>query len=128
MLKFLTTLILALFFASPALAKPVDVYAATCNDLWAAVKDTLDNPRNYGVISRDDAGRRALFFVVGTLSHYTQKVALTTRNDGCTANATILEVGPDNADWRQFQHRVAQSLAKLQAAKPKPAAMTTGQP
>ena len=128
MCKFLITLFLALASAAPALAKPVDIYPVTRNDLWAALKDTLGDERNYGVISEDDAGQRASFVVVGARGHYTQNVALRMRNGGCTANATVVELGPADGDWRQFQHRLRQSLAKLQAAKPKPAAMATGQP
>ncbi len=116
-----------LVVAAPALAKPNDVYPVSCNDLWAAVKDTLDNPRNYGVISMDDAGQRASFVVVGNLTQYADKVALAAKDGGCAMKATILEVGSDNGDWRLFHHRLTQSLAKLQAAKPKPAATVTGQ-
>jgi hypothetical protein len=126
--RFLITSFLVLVFAVPALAKPRDVYPVPCNDLWTALKDTLGNQRNYGVFWEDDAGQKASFVVVGALAHYTQIVELRTRGGGCVANATILELGPDNRDWRQFQHRLARSLAKLQAAKPKSAAMATGHP
>jgi hypothetical protein len=128
MCKFLITLFLALASAAPALAKPVDIYPVTCSDLWSALKDTLGDERNYGVISEDDVAQRAWFLVVGARGHYTQVVALKTRNGGCRANAIVLELGPDNGDWRQFQHRLRRSVAKLQAANPKAAAMATGQP
>ena len=122
MLKFLVTSFLILIIAAPALAKRPDVYPVSCNDLWAAVHDTLDNPRNYAVVSMDDFGQRARFVVIGARGNYTQTVKLKSRDGGCVANATVIELGPDNMDWRQFQHRLAQSLAKLQAAKPKLAA------
>jgi hypothetical protein len=128
MLKFLVSSFLMLVFTIPALAKPIDVYPVTCKDLWVAVKDTLENQSNYAVISEDEAGLRARFIVVGVLTQYTERVALIAKNGGCQANATILEVGSDNGDWRQFQHRLAKSLTKLQAAKPKPAASAAGQP
>jgi hypothetical protein len=70
----------------------------------------------------DDFGQRARFVVIGARGNYTQTVKLKARDSGCVANATVIELGPDNMDWRQFQHRLAQSLAKLQAAKPKLAA------
>jgi hypothetical protein len=54
-------------------------------------------------------------------------VALTATKDGCLAKAAISEIGPDNINWRQFHHRLAKSLAKLQAAKPKPAEKAAGQ-
>jgi hypothetical protein len=44
------------------------------------------------------------------------------------ADATIDQVGPGNEDWLQFQHRLAKSLAMLQAAKPKLVVTATGQP
>ncbi len=117
-----------LVVAAPALAKPTDVYPVSCNDLWAAVMDTLDNPRNYGVVSMDNVGHRASFVVVGDLTQYTEKVALTATDGGCAMKATILEIGPDNVDWRQFHHRLAKSLAAVEAAKPKPAEKPAGQP
>jgi hypothetical protein len=61
------------------------------------------------------------------LTQYTQKVALTATKDGCLAKAAISEIGPDNINWRQFHHRLEKSLAKLQAAKPKPAEKAAGQ-
>ena len=127
MLKFLITSFFMLVVAAPALAKPRDVYPVSCNDLWAAVKDTLDNPRNYGIMSMNDVEQKASFIVVGNLTAYTDKVALTAKDAGCAMKVTILEIGPDNPDWRQFHHRVERSLAKLQAAKPKAAVTATGQ-
>jgi hypothetical protein len=128
MLKLVLPLFLVLIFAAPAPAKPVDVYPVSCNDLWAALKDTLGDEGNYAVISEDDVAQRAWFVVVGARGHYTQKVALKMRNGGCAANATVLELGPDNGDWRQFQHHLRRSLAKLHGAQPKAAAMAAGQP
>jgi hypothetical protein len=129
MLKCLITSFFMLALTAPALAKSIDVYPVSCNDLWAAVKDTLSKPDNYGVSSIDDVGQRASFVVVGRYTTYSQKVKLAARNGGCMADATINQIGPENSDWRQFQHRVAKSLAKLQAAKPKPkpAETSTGQ-
>ncbi|MGP8173877.1 MAG: hypothetical protein ACLP7O_04940 [Terracidiphilus sp.] len=127
MFKFLVTSFFVLIVAAPALAKPTDVYPVSCNDLWVAVKDTLENPSNYTVISMDDLAQRSTFVVVGDLTQYTQKVALTATKDGCLAKAAISEIGPDNINWRQFHHRLAKSLAKLQAAKPKPAEKAAGQ-
>jgi len=128
MLKYLVASFLMLAVAAPALAKRPDVYPVSCNDLWAAVHDTLDNPSNYATISMDDIRQRAQFVVIGARGHYTQKVELKARDGGCLANATVQQMGSDNADWRQFHHRLAQSATKLQAAKPKPAAMVTGLP
>jgi hypothetical protein len=116
-----------LIVAASALGKPADVYQVSCDDLWAAVKDTLNSPGNYGISSINDAEKKASFVVIGDLVVYTDKVALTPTEDGCAMKATILEDGPDNPDWRQFHHRLARSLAKLLAAKSKPAATAIGQ-
>ena len=126
-LKFLITALIVLAFAAPAQAKPGGFYPVSCDNLWAAVKDTLDNPSNYAVQSMDDTGQRASFVIIGSTSHFTQKVALSVEGGGCLANATIYEIGPDNTEWRLFQHRLAKSVAKLQAAKPKAEAAATGQ-
>jgi hypothetical protein len=128
MLKLLISLFLMVVFAAPVLAKPTDVYPVSCDNLWAAVKDTLGNQNNYGIISMDDEDLRASFVVVGALTHYTDKVALTATDGGCALDAKILDVGPENVDWRQFHHRLDKSLAKLHAAKPKPAPTAAGQP
>jgi len=127
MFKFLITSFLVLVVAAPALAKPSDVYSVSCVDLWAAVKDSLDNPGNYSISVMNDVEQTASFTVVGDLTVYTDKVALAATDGGCAMKATFHEVGPDNPDWRQFHHRLARSLAKLQAARPEPATTATGQ-
>lgn len=126
MLKFLVTVFFLLVVAAPALAKPKDVYPVSCDDLWAAVKDTLNNPNNYAITSTNDLTLRISFTVVGNLTAYTDRVALTATDGGCAMQATISEVGAASTDWFQFHHRLAKSLAKLQAAKPKPAPAATG--
>jgi len=83
MRKSLILLFLILFFAAPALAKPMDVYQVSCDDLWAALKVTLGDQRNYGVVSTDDFRQSASFVVVGALTHYTQGVVLTQKKSGC---------------------------------------------
>jgi len=127
MFKLFVTSLFMLLFASTALAKPKDVYPVSCVDLWAAVKDSLENQSNYGILSMNDVAQSAAFTVVGNLTAYTDRIALTPRDGGCAMKATFLQIGPDNSDWRQFQHRLARSLQKLQAAKPKSAAIVTGQ-
>lgn len=127
MFKFLITSFFMLVSVAPALATPVYVYPVSCGDLWPAVHDTLGNQDNYGILSMDDLRLKANFIVVGARGHYTQKVELKARNGGCAADADIIELGPDNADWRQFQHRLRKSLAKLQAAKLKLEVTATGQ-
>ncbi len=120
MLRLLGTSLLMLIVAAPALAKPKDVYPTSCDELWVAVKDTLDNPRNYGIYLMNDADQKASFFVIGHRVVYTDSVALMPKDGGCKMKVNILEEGADNLDWAQFKHRVERSLAKLQVAKPKP--------
>jgi len=126
MRQFLIASLFVPVFAAPAFAKPGGFYPVSCDNLWAAVKTTLDNPSNYGIQSLDDARLRASFVIVGSISHYTQRVALSAEGGGCLADATILEIGPDNTEWRLFQHRLAKSVSKLQAEKPKAEAAANG--
>jgi hypothetical protein len=77
-------------------------------------------------MSMNDVDQKASFIVVGNLTAYTDTVAVTAKDGGCAMKATILQVGADDSDWRQFHHRLEKSLAKLQAAKPKPAAAAAG--
>jgi hypothetical protein len=126
MLKFLFTSFLMLVIAAPALAKSRDTYPVSCIDLWAAVKDSLENPLNYGILSMDDNKLKVSFIVVGDLTTYTDRIELTSKDYGCAMKATFLQVGSDDSGWRQFHHRLVRSLAKLQAAKPKPTVMPAG--
>jgi len=125
--KFLIAPIVIWMAAVPALARPRGIYPVPCNDLWAAVKDTLENTTNYAIMSMNEGTQKASFFVIGDLVTYTDRIALTAREGGCAMKENFVQLGPDNEDWRQFHHRVARSLAKLQAAKPKPPEPSTGQ-
>jgi hypothetical protein len=127
MLKPLATSFLMMVIAVPALGRSKGVYPVSCDDLWAAAKDSLNNPRDYGIISISDVEQKASFVVVGNLTVYTDHIALYAKDGGCAMKKTFLEVGSDNSDWRQFHHRLERSLARLQAAKPKPATTTVGQ-
>jgi len=108
MLKYLVASFLMLAVAAPALAKRPDVYPVSCNDLWAAVHDTLDNPSNYATISMDDIRQRAQFVVIGARGHYTQKVELKARDGGCLANAT-------SSKWAQTMRTGANSIIDLRS-------------
>ena len=67
MLKFFIASFFMLVLAAPVRAESKNVYPVSCNELWAAVHDTLDNPRNYGILSMNDAEQKARFVVVGNL-------------------------------------------------------------
>jgi hypothetical protein len=127
MLKFLITSFFMLVVAAPALAKSRDVYPVSCDDLWAAVKSTLENPRDYGIVSMNEVEQKASSTIIGSLTVYTDKIALTAKDGGCAMKATFIQEGPDDSDWLQFHHRLERSLAKLQAAKAKPAVTSPGQ-
>jgi len=118
---------LMLVVAAPALAKTRDVYPVSCADLWAAAKGSLASPRDYGILSMNEVEQKASFTIIGSLTLYTDKIALTAKDGGCAMKATFLQEGPDNSDWRQFHHRLERSLAKLEAAKSKAAVTSTGQ-
>ena len=127
MRKLFIVAFLMLVVTAPALAKSRDVYPVSCDDLWGAVKHTLESPRDYGIVSMSDVGQKASFTIIGNLTLYTDRVALMAKDGGCAMKATFLQEGADDSDWRQFHHRLERSLARLQAAKPKPAVTSPGQ-
>jgi hypothetical protein len=102
----------------PVFAKPSDVYPASCNDLWAAVRETLQDPRNYGILSIDDTEQTVMFNVTGATRVRIDSVALTPKDNGCEMKLTFKESGYGNEDEAAFRKRVSRSLAKLVAAKP----------
>jgi hypothetical protein len=110
--------LLALIVAAPAYAKSKpDVFPVPCNVLWSAVKNTLENPKDYGLLAVNDLTMRASFMVVGNLVRYSDRVALTEEGGGCRMDLRMLQVGPDNSDTRGFRHRLKRSLAIVEKAK-----------
>lgn len=110
--------LLALLVVVPAYAKPKrDVFPMPCDVLWSAVKNTLENPKDYGLLAVNDLTLRASFMVVGNLVRYTDRVALIEEGGGCRMDLRMLQVGPDNSDERGFRHRLKRSLAKVERAK-----------
>jgi len=62
------TVLVALFLVIPAYGKSKrDVYPLSCDVLWTAVKTTLENPKDYGILWENDLNLRASFIVVGNL-------------------------------------------------------------
>ncbi|HWE83454.1 MAG TPA: hypothetical protein VG267_00815 [Terracidiphilus sp.] len=105
-------------FAKPKTAEPVKgVYPVSCDDLWAAVKNTLGNRANYALESVNDLDLHASFIVIGDLIVYTDRVTLIPKEGGCSIKEDIGEVGAENVNWRAFHKRLGQSLAKMRAAK-----------
>lgn len=109
--------LLALIVAVPAFAKSKrDVFPIPCDVLWSAVKNTLENPKDYGLLAVNDLTLKASFMVVGNLVRYTDRVALTEEDGGCRMELRMLQVGPDNSDERGFRHRLRRSLSKVENA------------
>jgi len=110
--------LIALFFVIPANAESKrDVYPLSCDALWTAIKATLDNPRDYGILSVNDLNLHASFIVVGSLVQYTDRITLSEQSNGCKMKLRMLQVGPDNSDERGFRKRLKRSLAKVETAK-----------
>ena len=118
-MRIVLAVLIALILALPAWAKPKpDVYPVSCDVLWTAIKSTLQNPQDYGVLYLNDLSENASFVIVGNLVRYTQHVSLTEQGDGCKMKLAMLQVGADNTDERAFLKRVKKSLIKLQSTKP----------
>ena len=125
--KFLLVALIAVAFALPAFAMTYKTaYSVPCEQLWSAVKDTLNNAENYTVDSSDDAQMSAAYQVKhavhanvsGAILQRTNHVKLVTKGTGCE-----LQVGSNYSGWEHndrgdFKQRVDDSLAKLQGAKP----------
>ena len=116
-MKIFVSVLFMLLMAVPATAKPRDVFPVSCEDLWSAVNVTLSDQGNYRVASMDDLHMRASFIVVGNLTTYTDRVALTPFETGCQIKMAITQVGSDDSDTRGFRKRLAKSLVKVEAAK-----------
>ncbi|MGB6780857.1 MAG: hypothetical protein WBE36_02280 [Terracidiphilus sp.] len=121
-----------LSLAVPAFSKTKDihavkgVYPVSCDDLWAAVKDTVHNHDNYGLSAVNDLDLRASFIVIGDRFLYDDKVALLERNGGCEMKMDIGDIGAENTNFRQFRSRVEHSLTRQEAAKAKEPPHTPG--
>jgi len=119
----LVVIAVILFSTLPAFAKPHDIFPVSCDALWTAVKDVLGNTRDYSVLGISDSQHAASFVVIGELTSYKDRVALTARGSGCAMNLNISQVGPENSDEAGFRKRLNKALAKLQSSQPaKPAA------
>lgn len=101
-----------------------DTYPVPCSELWAAVKDTLRNSGNYGIVSTDEAGMTASYTVGNTLRQRTNSVALNPQGTGCEMQVQSAYRGLAHDDAGDFKNRVDQSLAKLKAS---PSAVTEPQ-
>jgi hypothetical protein len=124
-------------FLSLALALPVfgktykSTYPVPCNEVWAAVRDTLSNPENnYSVEGSDDTRMTADYDVkhaahvtiTGAILQRTNKVTLVPQGTACEMQVVSNFSGWEHSDRGDFKKRVDESLAKLKAAPPSPPA------
>jgi hypothetical protein len=126
MIRTFIAAVLMLPLTAPALAKPRDVFPVSCHDLWAAVKNTLTNKSNYGVLSMDDEAQTALFNIAGATRPLVNAVVLFPQDNGCVMKLAITESSKDDADEREFRKRLVRSLGKVQAGKPAAPAKAAG--
>jgi hypothetical protein len=120
--------VLVFLLPVPALAKPHDVFPVSCDVMWTAVKDTLNNPNDYRILSISDEGMRASFLVLGSLKPFTDTIDLAPAEGGCAMKLKMVQIGSDNSDERVFRKQLGKDLAKLQSARPaKPAEKPSGQ-
>jgi len=119
MMKLAVVVLMSLTLAVPAFGKThTDSYPIPCSELWAAVKDTIRNSGNYGIIAIDNSEMTASYNVGGTLRQRSNSVALNAKGTGCDMQVTSTYRGLAHDDAGDFKTRVDESLAKLKAAKP----------
>jgi hypothetical protein len=112
----------------PAFAKTYKTtYPVACTDLWAAVKDTLNNPaNNYEVAASDDAQMHADYDVkhaahvtiTGGILQRQNHVTLLANGATCQMQVVSNFSGWEHNDRGDFKKRVDESLAKLKSAPP----------
>jgi len=101
-------------------------YSNSCSELWPAVKDVISNPKNYKIVSTDDAKWTAFYDVKhkehlsisGAVAQKTNQVTLVTQGTGCQMQVVSSFSGLSHDDQGDFVKRVEEALAKQTAAKP----------
>jgi hypothetical protein len=125
-------LALLLLLALPAFgANHESTYSNPCSELWPAVKDVVSNPKNYKLVSADDAKWTAFYDVKhkehlsisGAVAQKTNQVMLVSQGTGCQMQVVSSFSGLTHDDQGDFVKRVDEALAKQPgAAKPPEAA------
>ena len=116
--------VLSLSIALPAVGASHETnYSNSCSDLWPAVKNVINNPKSYKVVSSDDAKWTAFYDVKhkehlsisGALAQKTNQVTLVAQGTGCQMQVNSSFSGLTHDDQGDFVKRVNEALAKQQA-------------
>ena len=108
---------LSLTLVAPALCNThKNTYPVPCNELWAAVKDTLKNSGNYTMIAADEVAMTASYTVGNSLRQRTNSVALNSPGNGCEMQVQSAYRGLAHDDAGDFKMRVEQAMAKLKGS------------
>jgi hypothetical protein len=119
--------ILWLSVALPAFGRTTKVINPNaCEEVWSAVKDTLNNPENYNVVASDDAQMTASYqpkhsvhvTVTGALVQRKNHVTLVPKGATCEMQIVSNYSGFEHNDRDDFKKRVDESLARLKGSKP----------
>jgi hypothetical protein len=128
MMKFVVAAFLLLVLSVPAFGKTYKTtYPVPCDEVWAAVKDTLSNPDNhYDVQASDDTQMHADYdvkhaahvTVTGVFLQRQNHVTLVSKGSVCEMQVVSNFSGWEHTDRADFKKRVDESLVKLKEAKP----------
>ncbi|HUM03948.1 MAG TPA: hypothetical protein VLT90_00710 [Terriglobales bacterium] len=128
--KLVAVAVMSFALALPASAKTYkSTYPLPCNELWPAVKDTLNNPaNNYEVKVNDDGQMHAEYdvkhaahvTVTGVFTQRTNKVTLLPKGATCEMQVVSNFSGWEHSDRGDFKKRVDESLVKLKNAPAAP--------
>jgi hypothetical protein len=126
-LRFVALALLLLFALTSLGASHETAYSNSCSELWPAVKDVINNPKNYKVVSTDDVKWTAFYDVKhkehlsisGAVAQKTNQVTLVSQGTGCQMQVVSSFSGLTHDDQGDFVKRVNDALATQQgAAKP----------
>ena len=118
-------LALLILLALPALGANHETnYSNPCSELWPAVKQVINSPESYRMVSTDDAKWTAFYDVKhkqhlsisGAVAQKTNQVTLVTQGTGCQMQVNSSFSGLTHDDQGDFVKRVNDALAKPQGA------------
>lgn len=114
--------LMLMFCAGPLFARTqTESYSISCSTLWHAVKDTVRNSGEYGVVFMDSTEMVASFSISMGNSFRIGTAVLDPKGDTCEMRLTTFS-GAFIDDAGSFKKRVDASLTRLQSAQsPAPA-------